>query len=319
MTKFTTKFTPSLTMLAAVLALGLNVAPAQALNARSFISALGSDANPCTRPLPCRTLQTAHNNTSAGGEINMLDPAGYGTVTISKAISIVNDGVGSAGVLVPASATGIEISAGATDKINLRGLIIEGAGIGGYGILFHTGQSLNIQNCVIRGLGLQGIRLIPSASTALFVSNTLIADNVGSGIAIVPTGAGTVTAALNHVELDNNGNNGLEINGALGSGTINATLTESSIANSGARGVEVSSDAAAPTALMIRHSALVNNGTNGVYVVGSTAKARLTDSTITGNGTGWAVASGGTLSSYIDNNIDGNAGGETAPPTLSKK
>src|SRR5262245_11327588 len=107
---------------------------AHALNTRSFISANGSDANPCTPPLPCRTLQAAHNNTTAGGEINMLDPAGYGTVNITKAISIVNDGVGSAGILVPASGTGITINAGATDKINLRGLIIEGAGIGATGI-----------------------------------------------------------------------------------------------------------------------------------------------------------------------------------------
>src|SRR5260370_803082 len=107
------KVAPSPTILAALLALGLGAAPAQALNTRSFISANGVDTNPCTRPAPCRTLQTAHDGTSAGGEINMLDPAGYGTVIISKAISIVNDGVGSAGILVPNGGTGITIDAGA--------------------------------------------------------------------------------------------------------------------------------------------------------------------------------------------------------------
>jgi len=83
--------------LASLLALGLAAAPAQALNTRSFISANGVDTNPCTRTAPCRTLQKAHDSTSPGGEINMLDPAGYGIVTITKAISIVDDGVGSAG------------------------------------------------------------------------------------------------------------------------------------------------------------------------------------------------------------------------------
>ena len=115
--------------LGTLLALGLSTAPAHALNTRSFISANGLDTNACTRTAPCRTLQKAHDETNAGGEINMLDPAGYGTVTITKSISIVNDGVGSAGVLVPPGGIGITVNAGASDRINLRGLIIEGAGV----------------------------------------------------------------------------------------------------------------------------------------------------------------------------------------------
>jgi hypothetical protein len=131
---------------ASLLALGFSSAPAQVLNTRSFISANGVDTNPCTRPAPCRTLQKAHDSTNAGGEINMLDPAGYGTVTINKAISIVNDGVGSAGVLVPSAGTGITINGGVNDIINLRGLIIEGAGVGFFGIVFNSGASLTIEH-----------------------------------------------------------------------------------------------------------------------------------------------------------------------------
>jgi hypothetical protein len=170
-----TRFTPSL-LLASLFALALHTAPAQALNTRSFISALGSDANPCTRPLPCRTLQTAHNNTSASGEINMLDPAGYGIVTVTKAISIVNDGVGSAGVLVTSGAIGITINAGPGDYINLRGLIIEGSGVGMVGIQFNSGAALNIQNCVIRDLTSSGITFAPNASSRILVLNTLVSD-----------------------------------------------------------------------------------------------------------------------------------------------
>jgi len=73
----------------------------------------------------------------------------YDTVTIDKSISIVS-GLGEAGISVPPDGTGITINAGPHDKINLRGLIIEGAGVGNRGTQFNTGGSLNIQNSVIR-------------------------------------------------------------------------------------------------------------------------------------------------------------------------
>jgi len=76
---------------ASLLMLGLSN-PAHAFNIRSFVSANGNDANPCTRALPCRTFQVAHDKTSTGGEVNTLDPAGYGTLVITKSISILNEG-----------------------------------------------------------------------------------------------------------------------------------------------------------------------------------------------------------------------------------
>ena len=94
-----TKITP-LTILAALLAAFMS--PAHAQQARSFVSGLGSDTNApnCTRPAPCRTFQVAHDNPLAAGEITVLDAGSYGAVTINRAISIVNDGVGEAGALV---------------------------------------------------------------------------------------------------------------------------------------------------------------------------------------------------------------------------
>ncbi|MEA2903316.1 MAG: hypothetical protein QOI12_703 [Alphaproteobacteria bacterium] len=151
-----------------------NAAPAAAQLVRTFISANGNDAYNCSRTAPCRTLQTAHNNTTAGGEINMLDPGGYGRVVIQKSISIVNDGVGSSGILVPASSIGIRIIAGASDKIHLRGLIIEGGGIGEYGIVFESGKSMSIENSVIRNMTITGIAFVPTMNANLFVSNTLV-------------------------------------------------------------------------------------------------------------------------------------------------
>jgi hypothetical protein len=314
-----TKFTPSL-LLASLLTLALHAAPAQALNTRSFISALGSDANPCTRPLPCRTLQTAHNNTNAGGEINMLDPAGYGAVIITKAISIVNDGVGSAGILVPAAGTGITINAGASDTINLRGLIIEGAGVGSNGIFFNSGKSLNITNCVVRGLTVSGIYFIPNTtgtSTNLAVSNSYFASSP-TGMYVAPSGSGTTLVALTQIEMHGNSNNGLAIYGGGGTGKITAALTDS-LSNYNNVGISVVSDTGqAQTQLMMTRSVTTNN-VSGIEVAGALALVRLAQSTVTGNTNGYVLASGGSLVSYADNYIDGNLGSEAAPPTTALK
>jgi hypothetical protein len=91
-----------------------------ALNPRSFVSGHGSDTAACTLTAPCRTLARALTQTDSGGEIDILDAAGYGALTIDRAISIVNDGVGTAGVIVPNDGAGITINAGVSDAVSLR-------------------------------------------------------------------------------------------------------------------------------------------------------------------------------------------------------
>jgi len=114
------------------LALALTAAPAQAQLARTYVSAAaGNDVNDCNRLTPCRTFQVAHDKTLANGEITVLDPGGYGAVTITKTISIINDGVGEAGALVSGGANGITIAAGPADAVSLRGLTVKGIGFGG--------------------------------------------------------------------------------------------------------------------------------------------------------------------------------------------
>jgi hypothetical protein len=70
----------------------LPTAPAQAQSPRTFVSAAGNDSNPCSFTAPCRHFQAAVNVTSAGGEVDALDPAGYGPITISQAITIEGQG-----------------------------------------------------------------------------------------------------------------------------------------------------------------------------------------------------------------------------------
>src|SRR5256885_3377457 len=74
-----------------VFALGFSaVCAAQAT--RTWVSGVGDDANPCSRTAPCKTYAGAISKTAAGGEISVLDPGGFGALTITKAITINGDG-----------------------------------------------------------------------------------------------------------------------------------------------------------------------------------------------------------------------------------
>src|SRR5580692_2858583 len=112
-------------------------APAHAQATRTWVSGVGDDANPCSRTAPCKTFAGAISKTAAGGEINVLDPGGFGAVTITKSIQIRSESV-EAGVLVSGT-NGIVVSAAASDKVLLEGLDIEGLGTGLNGVQILAG------------------------------------------------------------------------------------------------------------------------------------------------------------------------------------
>src|SRR5215475_12064239 len=224
-----------------LIALAISSAPAHAQNARSFVSGLGNDANApnCSRTAPCRTFQVAHDSTLASGEISVLDPGSYGAVTITKSISIINDGVGEAGALVSGGLNGININAGANDRISLRGLTVKGIGFGGgNGIVFSTGRFLSVENCVIRAMtGTSvnqfigyGIIFNPSSDAELNVSNTVTFDNgviayntVGIGLD-APAQHGPVLANVTRSVVIGNGTGFLSgVSGVIAVGQSNVT------------------------------------------------------------------------------------------------
>lgn len=125
------------------LAAALSAAPAQALNNRSFVSAQGSDGNPCTAPSPCRSYQTAHDSTNAGGEVVTLDSAGFGLVTITKSLTISSIGVEGA-ITTLSGQTAVTIAAGASDIVKLNGLTLIGGNAGTTGILVQSAGSVVI-------------------------------------------------------------------------------------------------------------------------------------------------------------------------------
>ncbi len=310
----------SLSVAGALLACGLSGAPAQERPNRTFVSGKGTDSGTCALAAPCRTFAFALSQTNAGGEIDVLDPADYDPVFITKAINIVNDGAGPAGILQAGSVLdAITISARASDSVHLRGLTIEGLGIGNNGIRFIAGGNLAIENCVIRNFFFAGINIAPSTSTSssVSVSNT-IASNNGRGIVFVPTGSAVVTGVLNKVTTNNNFN-GILVNGAFTTGaSLNVTIVDSETSNNGFFGVRAASASGhAPTAVMLRNSVASNNGFG--LVSDNNAILRVGHSVVTGNSGGVGTTGGGILNSYGDNDIDGNTfnnrGALTSIPT----
>ena len=111
----------------------LSVATASAQAPRTFVSGLRSDSNPCTRTAPCRNFAQAISQTSPGGEVVVLDSAGYGAFTITQAVSITAPPGVYAGISV-FSGDGITITAGGSDTVILRGLTLNNQAAPGPGL-----------------------------------------------------------------------------------------------------------------------------------------------------------------------------------------
>ena len=292
------------TMSAAILGAANLIAlalPAQALNTRTWISGKGADNAGCG-PIatPCRTLQFAHDQTVAGGEIDVLDPAGYGAVTITKAISIVNDGVGVAGVLSAAGGNAVTINAAASDRVLLRGLAVEGAGTGANGIVLNTGGYLTIENCSIRDFRAaapngNGLWLKPSGQTRLFVSNTTIANNGGIGLYAQVVGS-DIDVQADRIASTFNGS-GMVVS-ASGTDKISAArLTNSVIAFNRTIGVQIIGDAASG-GIARGYIDMVTATNNGNYDIQSTGRVYTEISRSTGSNVY------GFFASYGNNQID---------------
>src|SRR3712207_4704277 len=146
---------------------------------RTWVSGVGDDVNPCSRTAPCKTLAGAISKTAAGGEINAIDPGGFGAVTITKSLTI-DLGSTEGGAL--AGGNGITINAGPTDVVVLRGIDIFGVSPPSNGIRFVAGGALHVQNCRIKRFNAAtsvGISFAPSGSAKLFVSDTEISEKIG--------------------------------------------------------------------------------------------------------------------------------------------
>ncbi len=294
----------SIAKLLAILALGTTTTYAQA--SRTWVSGVGDDANPCSRTAPCKTFAGAISKTAVGGEIDALDPGGFGAVTITKGITIDGGGGQVASVLVSGT-NGIVVQANAsTDVVILRNLRINGIGTGVNGIQFNSGKALFVQNCEIFGFTQNGIN-VTTAGGKVFVRNTDATNNAGSGLAVQSTANTSVDIDRSHFDLNTFG--------VLAGNFSTVTVSNSSASGNSQVGF-IGSAGAGAAELNVVDSTASNNAGSGVQA-SSGATVSVTNVSLHNNpGGGFAIGGTGVIKSF-GNNFNTNLGTNPTAPNLT--
>ena len=178
------------------LAAAMSGPAAGVLPQRTFVSGGGSDANTasgCSLVSPCRGFGAALTVTRPGGEIIVLDSAGYGTVSIAQAVAIVSPPGVYAGISVQ-SGDGITVTAGGNDTVRLAGLTITGLG-GNNGVVVTSVGTFVAENLVVIGFLNNGM-LITGSGLQWVVRGSHFIGNGGKGLEFT---SGSSVGAL-HVE-----------------------------------------------------------------------------------------------------------------------
>lgn len=270
---------------------------AQAQATRTWVSGVGDDANPCSRTAPCKTFAGAISKTAPCGEIDALDPGGFGAVTITKSITI--DGTGTLAAILASLTTGVIINVATTDVVTLRGLTINGAcnGIRGINITNNMPKAVNIEDCVIFRFANEGIRWSTTAGTTgrLNIRNSVIRDNTGDAVFASTTGGGQVKGTFENSSFIGSGN-------GVHAG-ISSRLTADECQFSGNTSNGILSDATV-SVMRASNSQIHNNGTNGVSASGG-GVVMINNDDIFNNNQG-VLVSGGEVDTFGNNRIAGN-------------
>jgi len=270
----------------------LAVAPlAQAEATRTWVSGVGDDANPCSRTAPCKTFAGAISKTAAGGEISVLDPGGFGAVTITKSITI--NGAGTLAGILSAGTNGIIVNAAtpSTDVIHLRHLYINGAGTGLAGISYLAAKAVYLDDVHIYGNTGPGIKLL-NAAGKLVVTNSSVSSSA-SGLNI-NEGTGLVGRAA-----VSNSNFTLNNFGVVSAGaTTRMTLQNVQISDSINAGMLASQGGFA----QLESSLIQGNGT-GIQA-DNFGFVKVSNSSITENTLGLSALTSGQILSRQNNNLD---------------
>jgi hypothetical protein len=278
--------------------LSFSVAPANAQATRTWVSGVGDDANPCSRTAPCKTFAGAISKTAAGGEIDAIDPGGFGTVTITKSITI--DGGGGQGGqvagILSSNTVGVTVNAQAADRIILRNLSINGVGTGTNGINFLAGNALEIENVKIMNVTGNCVRFLPAVRANLLITNSSLDSCLGGGINSSATSGGPNLVQINRSTIYKSAV-------AVTSGANSSIqIWNSVIANNGAGGVLAN---AATGSISVDQSTIANNGF-GVQAQSSGIVRLSNTSVIANTGAGLSVV-GGQILTWQNNWVAGNS------------
>jgi parallel beta helix pectate lyase-like protein len=301
MSKF--RFTIKVLGLAIFMFASVSIAQAQA--SRTWVSGVGDDANPCSRTAPCKTWAGAISKTAACGEIDALDPGGFGAVTITKSITL--DGTGTFASILASLVNGIIINAATTDVVTIRGISINGFCNGINGINILQAKTVNVEDCVIFRFNTgNGITVNETGDLRLNVRNTVIRDNTNDGINIF-TSSGTlkVRVTLEHVSLIGNGNGLHARAGSL------VTARRSVFSNNTTNGIFADSAATNAASVFAWENQISNNGGNGVRAGNAgntgTSAVEIAQNQINGNvGNGVLISTNGVVITFTNNSIQGN-------------
>jgi hypothetical protein len=284
---------------------------AQAQATRTWVSGVGDDVNPCSRTAPCKTFAGAISKTAPGGEISVLDPGGFGAVTITKSITI--NGTGTLAGILNAGSTGVLINAAASDTVIIRNVSIHGANTGLNGIRVASVGELYVQNCWIQNQAGDGIDISPSVNPAkVMVQHTSILNNVGNGIQIIPTGAATVRLTVEESDISGNNSNGMDITGS----NNQASVYNSTMSFNGQNGllVQLTASTANVEGSFIAYN--LTGVTSGVSA-GQNPVVRLSNCMIVGNtNNGVTTLGGGTQVGFTNNTIVNNGGDNTVSSSV---
>jgi len=297
----------SLGIVAAASILVLASASADAQAMRTWVSGVGDDANPCSRSAPCKTFARGMTQTAKDGEISVLDPGGYGTVTITRSITINGTNGAGYGSILASLATGVIINitdpADVRRAVRLIGLDINGTGSGIHGVrILDTnlaGTSVVIENSRIDGFTGRGISDERTNGGKLVVSDTTVRHTLDSGIRIAAGGVNRIDATLTNVRVHNSATAALTVNGGAKAMVSNSVFSGSAI------GLDVEQNSTSATA----DGSTVSGNTTGIFT-NNGAVVRLSNSNVFLNGTGVS----GTVSSYSNNRFAENGPGGTITP-----
>lgn len=289
---------------------------AQAQATRTWVSGVGNDINPCSRTAPCKTFAGAISKTAIGGEIDVLDGGGFGSVTITKSITI--DGGPGLGSILASGTTGVVVSiaANANDperRVTLRRLSINGTGLnntiglrtGIRGISWTAGRSLYVEDCYIQAFTNEGIRVALTEDLGFLSVKDTNVQNCNVGISFTTT-TGNFLATLDRARVERISTTGV----AVGTHS-HMTIRDSFVVFNGGDGISVNGTATDST--VDTEMSVVSHNNTGIRNGAAGCTIRLSNTAIQDNLTGLASA-GGVFSSAGNNVITGNGSfGSPAP------
>jgi hypothetical protein len=289
----------------ALLIAATGIANAQAT--RTWVSGVGSDANPCSRTAPCQTFAGAFTKTATGGEITVLDPGGFGTLTITKPITI--NGFGNRGSTLSSGTNAFIVNitvapaAPVQNVVILRNLDITGASattLGLDAIRFIAGGSLIVEHCNIDRFSGQGIDYANPAASNLIVEDTTITNCNGGAIQVTPGAGALGFVSLKNVRLERS------LFGLSASQGARVNAKDSIATGNTQNGFVATAGGANFSLIDLENCVSSNNGTNGVHADNTNTIVAIGNMRTSGNTTGLRVTAPGVIRTFSNNRNTNN-------------